>query len=643
EMIPLGRVAWSEPSAELGYAFGPGTWIGLGVLFACLVAAIRLARAHDPARNALIIGCFLLAAGGVTSWAGSFAPQIAAASALRWGLAGFFLAGTILLFAREPIARWAASLGFRAHGDRTAPGPAYFLLAVAATVVAAMAVDLAAIGLQGRRPSGPSEGTVFFSMGWTVSNVTPLLLVVLGLSASAVRERSSGYAFAAGAVFVATTTGGYALSITTSGGSLDAVIQMRLAMLGTGATAAWSLMWLRAVHWVPGGPLLTLQTATGLFGIGMIAVVPLARLAVFIGEPLPSHFREFGQFGWFAFALAAWAALRHWNRQADVREHVLGFTTAVAGIVAACAVQPWDEPGRFASFDTLVGFWAVAGLGLTMAVLTRPGSALGPWILALTAGIVLASLLRPSSDAGFGAVPLLLAGYVLIASVIASTVGRTSEERQWNWVIASHALIALVATGFAIRMVLLEPNIWARFSGPLAILFLGVAAMLLGTACSRLAAPLRYAALAAIAFAFALAGGAIPDPQSPTAWLDRNGWAFVSLATGTLVLCEGIPRRFAASLWALDARRTGVALAAAALGLLPVDRATVAGFRPRRAAHYSNCSKRRATSSILALMVLAVRPARGRPPIPSASRGRSGRAPSTSPRCFLSFSSFTSD
>ena len=570
EMIPVGRAVWNPPPAELVHAFGPGTWIGLGVLFVCLVAALRLARAHDPARDALIVGCFLLVAGGVAAWAGSFAPQVAAASALRWGLAGFFLVGTLLVVVREPLARGAAAMRFRAKGSQTAAILAYFMLAVAATVVVVMAVDLASVGMRGQTPSGPGEGTVFFAMGWTISNVTPLLLVVLGLSASAVRERASGYAFAAGVVFVSTATGGYALSVTTAGGSLDAVIQMRLAMLATGTAAAWSLLWLAGERRVPGGPLLTLQTIVGILGVGTIAVVPLARLALFSGEPLPSHYLEFGRVGWFVLALAAWAAFEHACRHApDFRAHIVGLSVGIASILAACTVQPWDEPGLFASFDTLLGFWALAGLGLTAALFARTGAALGPWIVTLSVGIATASLLRPASDAGLGAVPLLLAGFALAASAIVARVGRTDDDSRWNWLIVSQGLIAFVSTGFAIRMALVEPNIWARFSGPLAVLILAVAAVALSTARWKFAA-LRYVSFAAIAFVFVLVGWAIPDPDSPTTWLERNGWAFVALAAGTLALGEGIPRRFSTSVWALDARRAGVALAAAALGLLPI-------------------------------------------------------------------------
>ena len=570
EMIPVGRAVWNPPPAELVHAFGPGTWIGLGVLFACFVAALRLARAHDPARDALIVGCFLLVAGGVAAWAGSFAPQVAAASALRWGLAGFFLVGTLLVVVREPLARGAAAMRFRAKGSQTAAILAYFTLAVAATVVVVMAVDLASVGMRGQTPSGPGEGTVFFAMGWTTSNVTPLLLVVLGLSASAVRERASGYAFAAGVVFVSTATGGYTLSVTTAGESLDAVIQMRLAMLATGTAAAWALLWLAAERRVPGGPLLSLQTIAGILGVGTIAVVPLARLALFIGEPLPGHYLEFGRVGWFVMALAAWAAFEHACRHApDFRAHIVGLSIGIASILAACTVQPWDEPGRFASFDTLLGFWALAGLGLTAVLFARTGAAFGPWIVALTVGIATASLLRPASDAGLGAVPLLLAGFALAASAIVARVGRTDDDSRWNWLIVSQGLIAFVSTGFAIRMALVEPNIWARFSGPLAVLILAVAAVVLSTARWKFAA-LRYVSFAAIAFVFVLVGWAIPDPDSPTTWLERNGWAFVALAAGTLALGEGIPRRFSTSVWALDARRAGVALAAAALGLLPI-------------------------------------------------------------------------
>ena len=78
----------------------------------------------------------------------------------------------------------------------------------AVLLLTALTVTMALIG---RPPVGPEVESFFARIGWLGSQIVPLLLLTVGLSGDAVRERSAGHAFAAGlrpqSSYVGVTTG----------------------------------------------------------------------------------------------------------------------------------------------------------------------------------------------------------------------------------------------------------------------------------------------------------------------------------------------------------------------------------------------------------------------------------------------------
>src|SRR5207245_1334952 len=105
---------------------------------------------------------------------------------------------------------------------------AWMLLGLLAFAVAASLLDRPTLALFGR-------------LGWVAVNVTPLVLVCLGLVGHALRERSAGYAFAAGLVADAALMGGYALAVVTGGGHMDTGQWVRILQLGSLGAALWGL------------------------------------------------------------------------------------------------------------------------------------------------------------------------------------------------------------------------------------------------------------------------------------------------------------------------------------------------------------------------------------------------------------------
>src|SRR5262249_26872136 len=107
ELLPAGPPALAWP-AEHVHAYGPGAWVLLGVLAAVLLAALRWGEGD---RAGPVLGLVLVAVTVPVLAAGQHAADLAAASALRWGLALCFLACSALVWLRGPLARLASALG----------------------------------------------------------------------------------------------------------------------------------------------------------------------------------------------------------------------------------------------------------------------------------------------------------------------------------------------------------------------------------------------------------------------------------------------------------------------------------------------------------------------------------------------------
>ncbi len=567
ELTPVGMTVWPAPP-ELAHAFDASGWLLLGLLAGVLVAALRLRTPVEPDGDAAVVGLIVLLLTAPLLWAGAFAPEFAAASALRWGLAVAFVAGSAAVFLREPLGELAGATGFRPRVTPAATVWAYALLAAAAAVVVLLTGNVAALGLNRLTPSGPGEATAFAAMGWTASHVVPMALVVAGLAGTAARERLAGYAFAAGLVFVATLDGGYALSVVTAGGSLGPLEQLHLAMLAAGGLAAWAALWAAAERRVPGAGLLDQLAGAALVGVGLIALVPLAHVYAYPARPLHPAFEEFGFFGWPLLALAASVCYNRARAAPELRAHVIGVVGVVTGVLAACAVQPVDAPGEWGSFRAMAVTWVAVGLALTAAYFRAPHLAGGAWLGGFAAAVVLVVLRGPAPQIGAWFKPVALAGYALLSAGIAVRLARGTEGVvRWRTVLGVVSGVAVVALLSAVTVAVNEETFRDRATGPVAVALVAVTAGLLARAAPG-AAQLRVAAVVLAAGAAALVGLAAPDPDEPAVWLRRNGWAFAVL-TAAAAACLA-PRVRLAPAWAIAAQRAGVGLALAALAWLVV-------------------------------------------------------------------------
>jgi hypothetical protein len=423
ELTPHGSDPIFVPVGETAHIWAIGAWLLLGLL--AVAVGLSLRWFDDMPADAGIIGLLLLVLTVPFLVAGGFAPELAAASALRWGLAAAFLVGSMFIMARNDVGHEFAKLGFRSRLSPWGPTALRVLLALPAGTVLLLTFAVAVVGFGGDVPTGPAAGSIFHEMGWTASAVVPLAAIVLGLAGTTLRERSSGYAFVSGLVLIGTLSGGYALGVVTKGGMLGPPEQVRVALLGCGAAAVWALGWLAIERRVPGDGLLTTNIVMAFVGLAMLCLIPFLLILAAPGEPLSPAAARFGLEGWLVLIPAAIAAYWHARRSPIWRLHTVGLTVTLGGILLASAVKRWDEPGSWLSLHVLAAVWAAAGIGMAIALLRTSGQRLTGafrlWPELLATGLILLGMRggwadpwRPWAPAGAVGISAALFGVVAL-------------------------------------------------------------------------------------------------------------------------------------------------------------------------------------------------------------------------------------
>ena len=407
ELTPSGANPAFYALAEGEHVWGEGAWL----LLACSCMALVLAflressdSVESESRSPISVVAFTLLALTVPFlMAGRFAPELASASALRWGLALVFLIGSAVAVFREQL----AGLGLKSLVSPWSPACLRGLLAGGAAIVLLLTMRVAALGLSGLVPSGPIAESVFREIGWTASVMVPLAMIVIGLAGTALRERSSGYAFAGGLIWIATIAGGYALGVVTTGGALDATEQVRGVLLAIAAGSVWSLAWLAFERRIPGQGLLTATIGASVAGLSLLCFIALVVLVTFPFMPFGwLGSRELGREGWVVLALALTASV--WHMKDRWRIHVAGGFAFLAGVLLSCSAQPWDVRGDGLSFHVLGAAWALAGIGMLLVPQRFTSKGLVElWVQLFGAGLILLAMRAGWSDPWRWAPPTL--------------------------------------------------------------------------------------------------------------------------------------------------------------------------------------------------------------------------------------------
>ncbi|HEY1190888.1 MAG TPA: hypothetical protein VGE74_24870, partial [Gemmata sp.] len=353
---------------------------------------------------------------------------------------------------------------------------------------------VAELGLNRIRPAGPLEASAFAQMGALAANLVPLALVVLGLSTTATRERSSGYALTSGLVFVVTLTAGYALAVVTAEKPLNDTELTRTALIFASAAAVWALLWLWTEWRIPGGYPLTVQVLIGFGAFGALCFLPGVQVFAAPHLPLSASYQPLALFGWSVLVLVIGAGVWHARRvQPEAVSLVLAFAGLLVGVLVAASVRGWDEPGKWVSFHAMAFTWAGVGAAFLATIARVRLSAW--WLTCFAALLVLCALRagwadpwRPWVPSGlalaaavyFGAVALRTrsvgfasgSGLVANLAVIFVWVAKAPDSR-FGLALANAAGLGLaVAVWTLIRIRLRRTGASARWLEPLDIALL---------------------------------------------------------------------------------------------------------------------------------------------------------------------------
>lgn len=521
ELLP--KLYAGEP--ELAHAFGPAALALLAALTGAVLLSWRLSTLpRDAGPHAVALAVLLTTGAALT--AGTFAPQIATATALRWSLALAFALGTLCVALRVPLVRFARASGFPTEREPWLKPTLLALVAVPAVACALLSWGVANIAMEKVAPGGPVAGSLFHQIGATRGFLVPLAVLVCGLAVTAARERSGGYALAGGLQFVAVVCAAYQLSLVIAGEAIGGAEHTRTFVYASAAAALWALLWRAAQTRVPSGRALTVQVSVAAVAVGFVALIVTGFVFDSAGDVLPARFDALGSFGWIALALTVAAWVWHAPRGAAA---ALAFGGLTAGALAAVSVREWDAPFAFLSFHALALVWL--------------GTA--------------AALLALSRRRAFARALAVVANGLLLCAV------RASANDPWTWFAPVLALAAAVAfgavavrfrrAGFAVASVLAQcvaaTAIWGPLdSGVVTLACYNAAALAVGFAVwSRVRAtrerPWPDADFALVPTLLLLAGSVLVTVTLPREAVPPAVW--VATALGALGAAVGLWDRFA--------------------------------------------------------------------------------------------------
>jgi hypothetical protein len=339
-MGQIALAAWGV-AASLPFAHGSGAWLLLGLLTAVLATAL-----WDRRGEWAVVGLVILGLTVPILTAGAFSGIPATELALRWGLAVCFLVLSVCLWLRGSLDRLAVLAGWKVQGGLDLPAVCRALLILCAVLpVLLLTVTQAPLRLGRVPPVWPMDAVFFRHMDWLVATVVPMILLGLGLVGHAFRERSPGYAFAAGLVVNMTATGAYALHSVTVATTDQSPLAVRLMQIATITASLWAIAWLAVRAWYGqrresplAQPLLRIQIGMGILG-NVWVIGPGLWFLVFL-QAGPWTQATGSLLGWCALDLTAAAVfLRIFQSQSGYALKAAGWFGLSALALLACNVE----------------------------------------------------------------------------------------------------------------------------------------------------------------------------------------------------------------------------------------------------------------------------------------------------------------
>ena len=430
--------------ADSMHAYGPGAWALLGALAAGAVLALW----QQPAWRA-VLRLTLLAVTVPVLIAGRFETTTATAAALRWCLAACFLIFATLLWARRPLASAARAVGIDEVADWDFPRWLRgLLIPLCVMPILLLTTWHMSIRFSGLYTVRPAAGTFFGGLPSYIIQGVPMLLLAVALVGHALREKSAGYAFAAGLVVDAVAMGGYALyRREVLGGDFGVPARVTVLQIGSLTAALWALAWLATRRWVFAWREDSVQLTRRLLMSVQIALVLLGNAVLLLGGVValagtfPDAVPDLAQaaypvapwaaaagswLGWLTLAMGVGAVIVRERQRGDFPNPLtLGWAALAVAILLACSIDGWAAPGW--GYRSLMLGGAVAALvavGVPSALARRDAAAAGgPVIVAVVSAGALAVLLGMKAaiwhnDHLWGAGAILLASVAVAAAAV---------------------------------------------------------------------------------------------------------------------------------------------------------------------------------------------------------------------------------
>lgn len=354
EILPTPEIWRVFPAAwyESAFSIWPGLLIGL---LAGVLASWWRSQTTASLVGLTVVALTLplLVAGG---W---FADDIAAASALRWGLALVFALASVLLWLRHLFGERASA----------APAPALRGLLLAGAVAPVILITLIVVGrkLGGGEFAGPIDG-FFTLMRGSVSLLIPLAAISVTLAGHGFRERLAYYLSGAGWLANVSCVGGFLLTVPREA-MVESSMFVNVALVASAAAWAWVILWAWSARSLEQGeakplldsPLLSLHGVLG--ALLYCTVMAVSVVAIAAREDAGRRWVEAsGSVGsWVVFAIFVGGACSlFWTRRASIPLHLIGALSSVHFVVASCSVELW-QPGH--SFNALMFLAGVLACG----------------------------------------------------------------------------------------------------------------------------------------------------------------------------------------------------------------------------------------------------------------------------------------
>jgi len=312
ELAALGSSYRGLNIAEFPHqeALGVGSWIVLGLLLLTM-----LANFWERRRRVYLLGALAVLSAVVPLVAGQFENQGATATAWRWLAAMFLLAASLVLWYRNAISKRLATFGWpEFNTDAFVTEARTLLIALAFTPLFLFTIIPTLRAIFYLPVQLPVSG--FFSLfDESVLYGFPLVVTAIVMIGYALRERMPRFAFYAGALFNATVTLAFLLTVAAAHGSMDRVVLVRLTQLNILTLAVYSLPWLSTrTRWQAGlnqsgerfaDFLLKVQLALAVT-LGVVLFLPVTINLVMFPDSAGIGTTAAGSFlGWLAFVAVA--------------------------------------------------------------------------------------------------------------------------------------------------------------------------------------------------------------------------------------------------------------------------------------------------------------------------------------------------